>query len=401
MSNIFVAGRTKPAKATCTGVPATGSVAVYHPGYEPPRMLLLLAAFCCPSGNYGVPFCVVLDASRIIANNANGTLRMRGSEPTWPRPTNSPFYRLGTTSTASQEENLCTSFHAWSPPDVLPPHWDVPAMGARAPPGPESNASDCSAGVRTADGRCAVSGDSSRLQGCYLVPAAESEWWFARGMSGRTQNRLGIDSAPNCLAMRGDLTTHGMDLGDFVFAPYAGGAVCVCLTDAMPDFAAEYHLRGVRIPARVHPMNVYARFAWGVFRAMGDILVELGQARDVGGRAEQIAAISSTNLKRGRTNDEDDEDEVSLLTDGGESSDEAPLDVSTPWTEGDLQAAEALDAELSGRPAARYEEAMSMYPGFSKVMRLENEYRREHPEVSAVGSARVARVGEEDDEQRL
>jgi hypothetical protein len=55
----------------------------------------------------------------------------------------------------------------------------------------------------------------------------------------------------------------------------------------------------------------------------------------------------------------------------------------------------------SQRPlAARYEQAMGVYPGFSKVMRLEHKYRQEHPEVSAVWSARVAYV-EYDDEQRF
>jgi hypothetical protein len=50
--------------------------------------------------------------------------------------------------------------------------------------------------------------------------------------------------------------------------------------------------------------------------------------------------------------------------------------------------------------AAPYE-AADMYPGYSKAKRLQHEYRMQHPEVSAVRSARVARMGEEDDEQQL
>ncbi len=42
-----------------------------------------------------------------------------------------------------------------------------------------------------------------------------------------------------------------------------------------------------------------------------------------------------------------------------------------------------------------------MYPGYSQAMRLAQKYRQEHPEVSAVVHARVARVGEDDDEQQL
>jgi hypothetical protein len=40
-----------------------------------------------------------------------------------------------------------------------------------------------------------------------------------------------------------------------------------------------------------------------------------------------------------------------------------------------------------------------MYRGYSKPIRLKYEYRKQHPEVSAVRSARVARRGEYDDEQ--
>ncbi len=41
---------------------------------------MLLVAFCSPSGSYGVPFSVVLDASWIIANNSDGTLRLLGGD---------------------------------------------------------------------------------------------------------------------------------------------------------------------------------------------------------------------------------------------------------------------------------------------------------------------------------
>jgi hypothetical protein len=61
-----------------------------------------------------------------------------------------------------------------------------------------------------------------------------------------------------------------------------------------------------------------------------------------------------------------------------------------------------LNLVNSQRPlSARYEEATGIYPGFSKMMRLKHEYRQLHPEVTAVRSARVASVCEEDDEQVL
>jgi hypothetical protein len=53
-------------------------ILVYHPGYDPRPLLLFLVAFPA-SGRYGLPFCVVLDACRILANNKGGTLRVSNS----------------------------------------------------------------------------------------------------------------------------------------------------------------------------------------------------------------------------------------------------------------------------------------------------------------------------------
>ncbi|KAJ6521514.1 hypothetical protein B0H10DRAFT_2250044 [Mycena sp. CBHHK59/15] len=79
-ANLFLAGGSKPAKLTCAELDANQSVAVYHPGYNPHKLLMLLVAFRAPSGHCGVPFSVVLDACRILANNKDGTLRVRGAD---------------------------------------------------------------------------------------------------------------------------------------------------------------------------------------------------------------------------------------------------------------------------------------------------------------------------------
>ncbi|KAF9004509.1 hypothetical protein BDZ89DRAFT_1080464, partial [Hymenopellis radicata] len=291
MSNIFVAGGTKPAKPATTALQDNGSVAIYHPDYEPPRLLLLLVAFCSPSGSYGVPFSVVLDAARIIANNSDGTLRVLGADADLTPPNEHSLLSPGKyeyrVRGGEPRYPICTSFRAWKPPNHLPSHWNVDVMGAKARP-PRTV-------LKMTDGRCIVSGDISRLQSCHLVPEAETNWWIKMGMSGRTQNAKGINSMPNCLTMRADLNAQGMDLGHFVFAPYAGMAVCVCITDDLADFAAEHHLRAVNIPARIHPVNVYARFAWGLFQSMQNILCGLEQVQDVVTVAEQttVPAISS------------------------------------------------------------------------------------------------------------
>jgi hypothetical protein len=198
-------------------------------------------------------------------------------------------------------------------------------------------------------------------------------------MSGLTHNPRGINSLPNCLATRADLNGPGMDQGHFVFAPYAGKAVCVCLTDEMPDFAADYHLRAVNIPARIHPMNVYVRFAWGLFRASLHVLGEFAKLPDVVIVAEPTFLPASDgppatkrprteaepmphggqerNADRGDENQEHD-DEAPMLTDddgshresSGDAALEHPFKLYT-LTDRDLEVAEGLDADLvDGRP---------------------------------------------------
>ncbi|KAJ7255858.1 hypothetical protein B0H12DRAFT_1113159 [Mycena haematopus] len=433
-ANVFLAGGSpKPEKPASDVLDTRQGVGVYHPGYNPHPLLLFLVAFLASSGSCGVPFSVVLDACRILANNRDGTLRVKDDATDLIPPDDetillSPGSYTYHVTGGETAYAVCTSFRAWTPPKVLPPHWGLDVMGATAV-FRASSASGYSAAVTRDDGRCAVTGDCSRLQCSHLVPEAEGVWWSFRGMSGLTGNPQGINSLPNCLATRADLNGQGMDQGHFVFAPYAGKAVCVCLTNGMPDFAADYHLRAVKIPARINPMNVYVRFAWGLFRALPNVLRELANRPDVVIIAEPTflpASDRTPATKRQRTEGksaprgtqernadggnekQEQDDEAPMLTDDDgshqESSDDAalqrPLELYT-LTERDLEAAEGLDADLDGRPLARYEEAAGIYPGFSKTMRLKHEYRKLHPEVSAVGSARVASVWEEDDEQRL
>ncbi|KAJ7367543.1 hypothetical protein DFH08DRAFT_1070431 [Mycena albidolilacea] len=385
MSIFLVGGASKPVKATSNELDARKSVSVYHPGYSPPKPMMILVAFEAPSGQCGVPFSVVLDACRILANNKDGTLRVLDADADLTAPDDGesllpPGHYTYRVTGGEARYAVCTSFRAWTPPNVLPAHWDLAAMGAIATH-PDSSATTYSAVVKGADGRRAATGDASRLETSHLVPEAEEPWWILRRMTALTNNPGGINSPPNCLALRADLNGAGMDEGNFVFAPYEGAAVCVCLTKAMADFAVEYHLRAI-------------------------VLRELSRNRSVVTVEEPNFSDVTSALKRKRAQGNDDEGPLLSDDDDGpqESSDDAalepPLDVYT-WTERDLEFAEGLDADLHGRPLARYEQAADMYPGYSKVIRLQHEYRKQHPEVSAVRSARVARVGEDDNEQRL
>ncbi|KAJ7116076.1 hypothetical protein C8R44DRAFT_880450 [Mycena epipterygia] len=401
---LLVGARPKDAKPQSQSLPATEKLLVFHPGYTPSKMLMLLTAFPDSSGQYGVPFSVVSDACRILANNKDGTLRVLGTAADLRAsvdgqdllPPGSYTYHVPREARYA----VCTSFGAWAPPPAVPSHWALREMGSKEP-FPYSSSSSCSAVVKATDGRCAVTGATSGLKNSYLVPSAEEPWWILRGMSGLTRNAQGIHSPPNSLALRADLAGDGMgmDQGHLVFAPYARTAVCVCLGWEVADFAAEYHLRAITIPGRIHPLNVYVRFAWGIFRTAHNFLYEFSQIWDsvtVEVPTELAAIQHAIDLERKRR--EDDADGRDEDQDEDDSHEESDLDVDTT-TERDIEAAARLDAELESRPLAPYEEAAGIYPGYSGTMRLAFTYRQEHPEVSAVRSARVARVGEDDDEQ--
>ncbi|KAJ6625141.1 hypothetical protein B0H10DRAFT_2003871 [Mycena sp. CBHHK59/15] len=383
MSIFLAGGDSKPVKDTSDELDATETVNIYHPGYSSLKLMLILVAFEAPSGQRGVPFSVVLDACRILANNQDGTLGVVDADVDLAPPDDDksllpPGHYTYRVTGGEVCYAVCTSFRAWTPPRVLPSHWDLAAMGARAAH-PRSTASTYSTVVKVADGRCAVTGDVSRLKNSHLVPEGEAPWWILRGMNTITNNAGGINSPPNCLALRADLNGAGMDKGHFVLAPYNGTAVCVCLTTEMADFAVEYHLRAIKIPPRIHPMNVYVRFAWGLFRGFQTLLRDLSRDQSVviiqepnfsdvtpppkrkptegnhARREEQEGNTDGGDKKQGHG--QGNAGEGPLLTDDDdspqESSDdnvlEPSLDVDT-WTERDVEIAEGLDAHLDGRP---------------------------------------------------
>ncbi|KAJ6624611.1 hypothetical protein B0H10DRAFT_2006727 [Mycena sp. CBHHK59/15] len=358
MSIFLAGGDSKPVKDTSDELDATETVNIYHPGQR------------------GVPFSVVLDACRILANNQDGTLGVVDADVDLAPPDDDksllpPGHYTYRVTGGEVCYAVCTSFRAWTPPR-----------------------------------------------------------WILRGMNAITNNAGGINSPPNCLALRADLNGAGMGKGHFVLAPYNGTAVCVCLTTEMADFAVEYYLRAIKIPPRIHPMNVYVRFAWGLFRGLQTLLRDLSRDQSVviiqepnfsdvtptpkrkhtegshARREEQEGNTDGGDKKQGHG--QGNAGEGPLLTDDDDSPQESSddnvlqpsLDVDT-WTERDVEIAEGLDAHLDGRPLAPYEQAAGMYHGYSKVIRLKHEYRKQHPEVSALRSARVARMGEDDDEQSI
>ncbi|KAJ6584137.1 hypothetical protein DFH09DRAFT_1434409 [Mycena vulgaris] len=391
MARITLAGGSpRAAEPRSDSLDATQHVVVLHPGYTPPRTLFLLAAFPAPSGQHGIPFSVVSDACRILAANKDGTLcDSHNTAVTAPvdgdhlvPPGEYTYYVPG-----EPRCPVCASFRAWTPPRPVPAHWAFSGMGAQEG-APHSSPSTCSGVVRAADGR------------------AEEKWvrpgspFDPLGLLGHEQHNAqppGHPLPPNCLATRADLTGDGLNQGHVFFAPYARTA---------------YHLRAVTIPGRIHPLNVCVRFAWGIFRVSQTLFAEFVQASgSVTVEVPTALAGEKRGTKRKRNEDGvdddggDDEpgDRSTDNNDSQETSDadaalEPPLDVCT-LSKRDLEAAERLDADLECRPVAPYEEAAGIYRGYSRSLRAIFEYRQAHHEVSAVRTARMARVGEDVDEQ--
>ncbi|KAK7038177.1 hypothetical protein R3P38DRAFT_2904837 [Favolaschia claudopus] len=420
MSCTGVGGNGQPVKAIHHKRASRNNVVVTHPGYEPPRVMLTLVAFQAPSGIYGVPFHVVLDACCIVAKNREGTLREENSATdisieNTATPILLPGFYTYHVLEGERQYPICTSFNAWSPPRQVPPHWNFPAMGVAADAAEYTSASsDISTKVKMLDGQCALTGHVSRLQNTHLVPVAEIAWWQYREMSLLTHNLLGPDSLPNCLALRADLCGPGMDQGHFVFAPYDGDAVCVCLTPVLADFAMEYHLRALPIPSRIHPMNVYVRFAWGLFKATKLTLDNYARmSSSVTVQEPDLSPFASVKRKRARSDvdggghnlgqeqsDADQDRDRNTAASSSAGAIEAPLDLNI-WNYDNIKIAEESEAELHRRHLAPYEEEAGMYAGYSKAIRLKLDYMQKHPEVSAVNNARVGRKWEFDDEQAV
>ncbi|KAJ7074737.1 hypothetical protein C8F01DRAFT_1242955 [Mycena amicta] len=372
-----------------------GTISVCHPGYNPAKILFMLPAYQAPSGEFGVPYVLVLDGCAIFANNEDGFLRVRGSDTNLPAPNHAddllPAGQYTYHVDGKPHYAICTSFRAWTPPPLAPAHWVLGPVSAS----PSSTPSDYATVVKAFDSQCAVTGANSRLETRHLVPEAEDPWWTLQDMDSLTENHDGVNSPENCLVLRADLNGAGMDHGDFVFGPYGGKIVCLCITERPADFAVDYHLRAVRMPTRIHPLTVLAGFAWGLFKASDYFLRKLSDDSSV----ITITAPDLLGVKRAAKRQHTHEHAM----DGANSEDESmeeysddaalepPLDV-YDVTEQEIRFAESLP---------QHYENLDMYPGYSKVLRLAHEYRKEHPEVSAVRSARVARVRDDDDEQQL
>ncbi|KAJ7765900.1 hypothetical protein DFH07DRAFT_810167, partial [Mycena maculata] len=326
--------------------------------------------------------------------------------------------------------HLCGSFAAWAPPVKIPTRW-LGGEAAHAPPTP--NISDISAAVKSEDKVCIMTGAATALQASHIVPKAEADWFFFHyrvltGYGGDPNEDL--TSVRNEVTLRADLNGQGFNQGLFLFAPYADRVVALFSKTKGQDLAHEYHLRAVDFPMRIRRGYLFIRFAWNVLKFLTPGLANaaaairpLEERPDGGGflkrkRADDTGSGSKKSKKGsigsgGARKQEDiggtdnggggggswgggpEEDiggagdgEGNLLTEDGES---APKTVDED--EAQLAVFETLDAALKIRPLTVDDVEAGRYPGFARIKRLEREYRRAHPQVSAVGDPRVWEEG--------
>jgi hypothetical protein len=221
---------------------------------------------------------------------------------------------------------------------------------------------------------------------------------------------ISVDNAHNVITLRADLKKATFDDGHFVLFPYQGEVVTIFMTLETRDLARDFHFSAAEIPVRIFADYLYARFAWSIFKIAGCWLRAYEDDAEVAkvtvSAALQPKPMQGKKRKRegpGGPEDATDED-TSLQTDG-----EHGLDVYC-LTDEDIARAEAKDVELQRRSRGKLQCNISpgqlaqsfaavleddpCYPGYSKALRLAHEYRRHHPEVSAVRTARIAHVDE-------
>ncbi|KAJ6626369.1 hypothetical protein B0H10DRAFT_1999061 [Mycena sp. CBHHK59/15] len=465
MANNPAATVTTPAAPVVAARPlsvvleSAGAILIYHPACPRPTILLRLEVYPIRGSPVaGVPLALVLDACQIIANNARGYLTLYGDQTEIAIPSDTPGdllrpgkYHYRVPSHTDGPYPICLEFRAWEPPVAVPQNW---AHERWAPPGSDSAAVDAdvvstvtwsnlSHDVKRTDGRCAVTGDRSRLNTSHLIPQAESTWFeHYRPAAGELDGGISVDNAHNVITLCADLNKATFDEGHFVLFPYQGKVVTIFMTLGTRDLAQDFHLSAAEIPVRIFADYLYARFAWSIFKiamrwlrayemdadvakvavpaALQPKPTQLAQGKKrkwegpggpedavdgqnsnaaEGGSGERGGADADEDSANGADGDsanganEDATDEDSSLRTDGEDG----LDVYR-LTDADVARAEAKDAELQRRRScAEILEDDPCYPGYSKALRLAHEYRRQHPEVSAVWTAWIACIGEDPD----
>ncbi|KAJ6561487.1 hypothetical protein DFH09DRAFT_1316065 [Mycena vulgaris] len=398
----------RPRKTPIPGLGGIRGVSVYHPRVLQGFPIVQFSALSSKpdSGVVGVPLGVVLDACFILAGNQQGQLLLVASPH--HRVADSDLdgllqpgaYQFVVTQEGGEldyDYHLCASFSDWVPPLTIPDRWkgDDATDDVQTP---FAELTDVSQAVKAADSvRCIITGAETGLQASHLVPRSEHLWFKTHYLVWNSYDGLPItdlNSVYNQVALRADLSSEGLDRGHFLFAPYAHGVAAVFVQHTARDLAHEYHLTEVNFPTRIRRCYLFARFAWNIFNFSTPGLVDAAAVVN-----PPKAHSDAVSLKRKPSNDAGGDPKKSKWSDGDGSlpiENVANVPRSREAEDTLLAIYEAIDAGFETSRFTVDDVQAGRYPGYSKIKRLELEYRRAHPEVSAVGNPRVWEPDDDD-----
>ncbi|KAJ7220815.1 hypothetical protein GGX14DRAFT_695050, partial [Mycena pura] len=429
-------------------VAACGTVMIYHPMLPNRPPFLRFSAFACkPSGGAlgGVPLGFVLDICYVVAGNREGELhlktqtqeRVAGKESDLDglvTPGKYVFVVVQDEGRFDYEYDLCPCFAAWTPPVIIPERWRGGNTTYKAQL--VTGTTEVSYQVKFEDKACIVTGAVSGRQSSHVIPKSEVDWVDSHfdilQMYGGEAPDRELNSALNEVSLRADLSGQGLEQALFFFVPYAKSIITLFVEEKAPDLASQYHWRQAHFPTRIRRGYLFARFAWNAFKLWGSDLEKAMQSiEDVKSRRGLKRKHFDTEggPKKG---EKDDGGSGSggdgrpggsgsgggNRGDGGRGSGGGSRGGGGPGSSGrggrmrgigkeekvqgadDTEAAgglntddeallalyELVDAAVSKRACLTVDDVQAgRYAGFSKIKRLALQYRRAHPQISAVG----------------
>ncbi|KAJ7781124.1 hypothetical protein B0H16DRAFT_1497153 [Mycena metata] len=239
-----------------------------------------------PDGLFGLPYGMVLEATKAIAGGRDGVLvmsaaRLSGAAPGAPPPQPSAttiiqgadptdilpggtyyFYvKTGSGQYTSKYLNL-KRFVDWKPPTSVPDWWVLSNRPAEDPLRYVNQTKGATVAY-VEESPCIITGAARRLEASHLVPNAE--WpWFARHSEPDEGLEQALGGATNLIPLRSDLNMDCFDMGHFAIVPLRGQAICVFMNGANYELVHQAHGRFVELPGRI---DLWFLFIWNVFKA--------------------------------------------------------------------------------------------------------------------------------------
>ncbi|KAJ7240503.1 hypothetical protein C8J57DRAFT_1527532 [Mycena rebaudengoi] len=404
---------------------------IYHPGYEPKRLILILCACPCnpnvepvDDDSFGLPRDLVRLACSILAGNKTGGLYRLTKSSRKPSvktfsdstevitPMISPgdyAYCLDGTP-LDYKYPLVRAFSDWKP--QIPLSWmknratkEYDIKGTIA-------ASAVSDRVKSEDVVCILTRDKYRLDSAHLVPRSATKWFNHHQFysdAGDYRNPT-VDSPNNRLVMRTDISGRCFDEEDCCFYPYRENWVVLWLGPNSLELARKYNFCILDLPSRLRGAYLCARFAWTIFRLSKNIFDGLpndmfspgaglddsdydspgGDAGGPGLRRQPHRNTRDKKSKRGAGPAERPFKKRRLHTDADNTPDLWTL---TPRV---LQKMKAIDHRLQAG-VLPYDGHPEWYPGFSEKAEMAYRYKLDNPTATDPGGARIGTLLDRDE----